>query len=152
MKIHQLFLVLILGGLLFTACKKEEPTSISNAPSIELIAVNTSTVQEFVDSLVFTISYRDGDGDLGIADADSTVIELIDNRDPENLVFGYHLSPRAPEGANLIIQGELEIVLKNVVILNSQANNETTSFDIRIKDRAQQWSNVLTTETITINR
>jgi hypothetical protein len=138
--------------LMLNSCKKEEQPTISEAPSITLLSVSSTTVQEFQDSLVFSISYTDGDGDLGVDDADSTVIELIDNRDPANLVFGYHLSPRAPAGSSLIVQGELQIVLDNVIILNSSANSETTTFDIRIKDRAQQWSNVVTTEEITIQK
>lgn len=145
---------LIIGSLILglTSCKKEEQPTISEAPTIELLAISSTSVQEFQDSLVFTISYIDGDGDLGIEDADSTVIELIDNRDPESLIFGYHLSPRAPEGASIIVQGELQIVLNNIIILNNNNSSETTTFDIRIKDRAQQWSKVLTTEEITISR
>lgn len=134
------------------ACKKKELPIITEAPTIELVMVSQNSIQEFQDSLVFTISYIDGDGDLGVENADSTVIELIDNRDPENLIFGYHLSPRAPAGSSLIVQGELQIVLNNVIILDNSASSETTTFDIRIKDRAQQWSNVVTSEEIRINR
>ncbi len=117
-----------------------------------MLAINKTEIKEFTDSLVLTIAYRDGDGDLGTASPDSTVIEITDNRDPQNLVFAYHLSPRSPNGRNLIVQGQLELVLKNIIILNSANNSETTSFSIRIKDRSQNWSNRVETENINIIR
>jgi hypothetical protein len=145
-------LLIIAASFIIYSCKKKEALTISEAPSIELLSVNQSQVTEFVDSLVFTISYRDGDGNLGTESPDSTVIELRDNRDSENLIFGYHLSPRSPNGSSLIVQGQLQIVLKNIIILNSANNSETTSFSIRIKDRAQNWSNMVESGEISINR
>jgi hypothetical protein len=138
--------------ILFFACKKKDNLIISDLPSIELVSVNKTEIKEFTDSLVFTVSYRDGDGDLGTESPDSTVIEIIDNRDPQNLVFGYHLSPRSPNGTNLIVQGQLQLVLKNIIILNSANTGESTTFSIRIKDRAQNWSNRVETGEISIVR
>ena len=147
---QKIFIISLL--CLFFACKKKDNLTISEVPSIELLSVNKTEIKEFRDSLVFTIAYRDGDGDLGTASPDSTVIEITDNRDPQNLVFGYHLSPRSPNGTNLIVQGQLQIVLKNIIILNSANNSESTSFGIRIKDRAQNWSNVVETGSINVIR
>jgi len=143
-----LFSIVLLNG----ACKKKDQLPISETPSILFKSLNKTTVQELNDSLVFTISYRDGNGDLGTTSPDSTVIELVDNRDPANLIFGYHLSPRSPNGAELIVQGELQIVLKNIIILSPTAGSETANFSIRIKDRAQNWSNVVQTGDLTILR
>lgn len=138
--------------ILFFACKKKDNLIISDLPSIELVSVNKTEIKEFTDSLVFTVSYRDGNGDLGTESPDSTVIEIIDNRDPANLVFGYHLSPRSPNGTNLIVQGQLQLVLKNIIILNSANTTESTTFSIRIKDRALNWSNKVETGQISIIR
>jgi hypothetical protein len=137
---------------MFFACKKKDNLIISDLPSIELLSVNKTEIKEFTDSLVFTVSYRDGDGNLGTESPDSTVIEIIDNRDPQNLVFGYHLSPRSPNGTSLIVQGQLQLVLKNIIILNSANTTESTVFSIRIKDRAQNWSNRVETGEISIIR
>jgi hypothetical protein len=137
---------------MFFACKKKDNLIISDLPSIELLSVNKTEIKEFNDSLVFTVSYRDGDGNLGTESPDSTVIEIIDNRDPQNLVFGYHLSPRSPNGTSLIVQGQLQLVLKNIIILNSANTTESTVFSIRIKDRAQNWSNRVETGEISIIR
>ena len=138
--------------ILFFACKKKDNLVISDVPSIELVSVNKTEIKEFTDSLVFTVSYRDGNGDLGTESPDSTVIEIIDSRDPQNLVFGYHLSPRSPNGTSLIVQGQLQLVLKNIIILNSANTSESTTFSIRIKDRAQNWSNRVETGEISIIR
>ena len=141
---NKLIIMLFFFGLGFTiSCKKKDVLPISESPSIELLSVNDTEIKEFSDSLIFTVSYRDGDGDLGTESPDSTVIELIDNRDPQNLIFDYHLSPRSPNGAELIVQGQLQMVLKNIIILNSANTSETTTFSIRIKDRAQNWSNTV---------
>ena len=138
--------------IMFFACKKKDNLIILDLPRIELLSVNKTEIKEFTDSLVFTVSYRDGDGNLGTESPDSTVIEIIDNRDPQNLVFGYHLSPRSPNGTSLIVQGQLQLVLKNIIILNSANTTESTVFSIRIKDRAQNWSNRVETGEISIIR
>ena len=143
--------------LFLSACTKEtfetiendiNPT-VSSTPEITLLGVNTNEVTEYTDSLVFTIEFLDGDGDLGSEDPDHATIELIDQRDPESLVFMYHLSPRAPD-ADIVIQGTIDIVLNNTIILDEANSSEATTFKIRIVDQAGNWSNEVETETITI--
>ncbi len=145
---------------LFPACDNEpkiteitindpNPT-ISNIPEIELDEVAPLAVRQFEDSIKFTISYIDGNGDLGTTDPDEHTIELIDNR--ANLLFTYHLSPRAPTGAEISIQGTLDIILENTIILDPMNTSETATFSIRIRDRAGNWSNTVTSEEITITQ
>jgi len=151
-------LIMILG---LGACTKqlddlideETPNgAISATPIIDSLALNTTSIQEYSDSLVLSFYFLDGDGDLGTNEADSTVIEVVDNRLPNDLIFNYHLSPRAPDGANVAVQGTLNIVLKNIIRLDSNNASETTTFSIRIKDRAQNWSNILVSPQVTINQ
>ncbi len=150
--------ILFFGILLLAACTKTNTTieegtplpAIGEEPEIELISVNPTTVQSYSDSIAFTVSYIDGDGDLGTEDPDITSIELIDQRAPNDLIFEYHLSPRTPSGTELSIQGMLTIVLENSILLDDANTSEETTFTIRIKDRADNWSNMIETETITI--
>ena len=143
---------------LLAACTKETTSMsendinppIGDAPTIELLQVTPTTAKQYVDSIAFTIQYQDGDGDLGTADPDIPSITLIDNRDPDILVFDYHLSPRTPEGAELTIQGELTVVLPNSILLDDSNQAETTTFSISITDRAGNESNIVETESITI--
>ena len=150
---------LLIFVLIFSACDDEpkitemtindpNPT-ISNIPEIELDKVAPLAVQQFKDSIKFTISYIDGNGDLGTTDPDEHTIELVDNR--ANLLFTYHLSPRAPAGAEISIQGTLDIILDNTIILDTMNTSETATFSIRIRDRAGNWSNTVTSEEITVS-
>ena len=143
-------------GLLFVfamlSCKKDAPQpnpTIENVPHIDFISVNKTAVTEFVDSLVFTIQYQDGNGDLGYENADSTSLELIDNRVP--LVEKYHIGLLAPIGAGVTIQGQLNVVLEHTAILADSVNSETTTYSIRMKDRSGSWSNTVVSPVITIS-
>ncbi len=148
------FLILTLA-----ACTKElddkmednnQQDPISETPAIELIAVSTNEVRAYEEPLIFKISYTDGDGDLGTNDPDVYSIELVDNRDPALFIFNYHLSPRIPDGNNLTVQGELDIVLDNSILLDDDNESEMTTFSIRVKDEAGNWSNVVETEAVEI--
>lgn len=139
---------------LLIACKKEQGNDplpkISNTPSILSVSINKSTINQF-DDLVFTISYTDGDGDLGTDDADEKSIFITDNRDT-SIVHAYHLPPLAPSGSNLTIQGSLNVTLQNVILLNQTNSAETANFSVKIKDRANQNSNIVTTTNVSINK
>jgi len=127
-------------------------TEITDDPVIELVSVTPTTVTQFEDAIVFTISYTDGNGDIGNSDADNTSLELVDNRDPSNLVESFHIPPVTPAGTTIMIQGTLEVFLDRTAILNDDNSSETTTFSIRLRDRAGTWSNTVTTGTITINQ
>ena len=58
-------------------------------------------------------------------------------------------APRAPEDAQVAIQGELEVEL-NALFLLGNGSEETTTYTLRIRDRAGNWSNTIITPTITI--
>ena len=89
---------------------------------------------------------------MGTEDPDVPSIELIDTRDPSVLKFDYHLSPRAPAGTEIKITGELNVVLNHTIIVDENNNTETTTFKIRIKDRAGNWSNEVETGVITVSK
>ncbi|MCB0625086.1 MAG: hypothetical protein KDC43_14525, partial [Saprospiraceae bacterium] len=76
-------------------------------PLIDLVAISADTLVEFQENLVLTISYKDGDGDLGTSDPDVNSIFVQDNRleKPDE----YYLPPLAPEEAKISIQGQLDL-------------------------------------------
>lgn len=143
---------------MFSACERNHTEYIDttdyelleNTPLLEFESISTTDVVEYADSITFTIFYQDGNGDIGTIDPDETTIELVDNRDAENLIFNYHLSPRAPAGAEIAIQGNLDIVLNHTIILDDDNSIEQTTFSLRIKDAAGNWSNVVESPTVTI--
>jgi len=154
--------ILILGLFIFLmACTKESRTIIDNnmpnpgasdIPEISLQSISSNQITVHTDSIAFIIEYTDGNGDLGEIDADINSIQLIDTRDENNLIFEYYLSPRAPVDSEITITGTLEIVLQNTILLEDSNDEEATTFKIKIKDRAGNWSNVVETEVIVISR
>jgi hypothetical protein len=104
-------------------------------------------VVQFGDRVKVRFSYKDADGDLGHADPDVATLEVKEARlEVPDL---YHVPPIAPEGAEVSVQGELEVEL-NALFLLGNGIEETTTYTLRIRDRAGNWSNSITTPTITI--
>ena len=97
---------------------------------------------------MFTIKYTDGDGDLGFEEADSMTVFLTDNRFP--IVNPFHVQPLSPLGTTISITGNLEIVLSNTILKDNASISESAVFEIKIRDRANNYSNVLITQAITI--
>lgn len=149
----------ILFLLLFSlSCKKKTTTidtdplgDISMIPEIELLEVAPLNVVQYEDSISFKIKYIDGDGDLGEQDPDIKSIFITDNRVPNDLIFDFHLSPRAPLDAEIAIQGELDIVLNNTILVDDGLSPETTTFSLYIVDRAGNQSNVIVSPQVTVN-
>ena len=134
------------------ACKKEkgnEPLpAISSTPEITGVTINSTSINQF-DDLLFSISYIDGNGDLGTDDADAKSIFITDKRD-NTIIHEFHLQPLAPIGQSIAIQGVLKVTLENVILLSQLNSSESVQFEVKIKDRAGNFSNATTTSNITI--
>lgn len=132
----------------FAACTKyEEVKSGNNTPSITYSGIIPLQVQQFEDSIKIKIKYKDGNGDLGDLNPDVLNISVKDNRLKKADL--YHLHALAPTDQELAIEGELTIRLKNTFLVGS-GNSEQTSYEVKIQDRAGDWSNVIVTDFITI--
>ena len=146
-------LLFIVVGSIFFGCKKDAQTTAlpttSVIPAIQLISITPTSVHQFTDSIKFDIQYIDGDGNVGDYSADSTSLIIIDNRNSA-LVNKFHIPPVTPQGSSIEVQGEFIAVLKSIILLNSSSSSEATTFSIKLKDRAGNWSNVITTPTVTI--
>ena len=147
-------LILLVGlVLLASSCKKDEGSEtippISAVPNISISALTPSSIDQF-DDLEFTIFYQDGDGDLGFIDADENSLFITDNRFP--LEHSFHVSPLSPPGSSITIQGEFKIVLQGVILKDQNSTSEAATFSVRMKDRAGNWSNVVTSAAVTIRK
>jgi hypothetical protein len=141
--------ILFLGGItLVVSCSKKE--EISNIPEIEFISVTPTMVTQFQDSLIFRISYKDGDGDLGENIDTVYNVFLTDSRN--NVAYKYRLQELAPLASNISIQGNVNIKLNGVGLLDENADQETASFSIYVKDRAGNSSNTVTSSVVTISK
>lgn len=145
--VHVLLTVLI--AFVFSSCKKEDGEDFNDPnPVIDLNGVSPSIATEFSDSLVFSIHYRDNDGDLGENDPAVKNLYLKDNR--IGIVYSYRIQQLAPSGSNVPIEGDLNVVLSTIARIDTTLAQETATFSIYVKDRADHTSNTITTGSITI--
>ncbi|MCE9539881.1 MAG: hypothetical protein K8R85_11780, partial [Bacteroidetes bacterium] len=100
----KLFILFVFWSLI-SSCKKDDSIEISTTPAIEFISITPSTAVEYLDKITITISYKDGDGDLGENSPDVKNLFLTDTRN--NVTYQYRVSQLAPSGAATAIQGTL---------------------------------------------
>ena len=142
------FILPVLFLSFYSSCKKDE-NIISAIPLIEFISVGPSQFIEYQSTLTFTISYRDGDGNLGENNPDVTNLFLTDNRN--NVTYKYRVQQLAPEGSSIAIEGKLNIVLNNTGITDN-SNSQTFTYSIYLVDRAGNTSNTVTTSAVTVTK
>lgn len=134
--------------VLLNACKKkEDEPAFGNTPNVTSVELNTSSVRAWQDSIVFTVRYNDGDGDLG---ENKEGIENLFIRDANTgVTTGFRIPQLAPENNKIKIQGSLEVVLRSVGKLGS--GNENTSFFVWVVDRAGNKSKETESIKITVS-
>ena len=132
--------------LVLQNCKKDTTNA---APVIKFISISATEVVQYKDSLEIKFEYSDANGDLGEINPDQNAIYVKDRRlsKPDY----YFIPPLAPPTSSVFIKGELIIKIKNTFLLGT-ALKETTNFEIKLKDRAGQWSNTIVTPEITIKK
>lgn len=140
---------LLLLALIWAGCKKKLPNGFSEEPEIRLVSVEPTSIQQFVDSIIITLEYKDGNGDLGFENPDSLSLRVQDSRltKPD----WYFVKPLAPPDSDVPIQGLLTFRLSGTFLLGN-GNQETTIFTIDLKDRSNNWSNQVQTPMITITK
>lgn len=136
----------VIAIFLLCACKKNKESSV---PVIKFVGVNSTDILQFKDSLVITFEYTDGDGDLGEIDPDKNSLQIKDRRLAE--ADYYFVKPLAPPGSKIHINGTIAIKVKNTFLLGT-GNSEVTNFDLKLRDRAGNWSNGISTPEITIKK
>lgn len=123
-------------------------TGISEIPEISFESVVPNVVVEYQDSLYFTISYRDGDGDLGENNTDENNLFLQDSRN--QVTYGFRIQQLAPDNAEIAIQGNINVTLPNAAIVNG-GTSESITYSIWVVDRAGNESNRVNSSTVTVN-
>jgi hypothetical protein len=106
-------LVALLGGAtLLQFCVK--PPDYPDEPRIEFVSLSTTVMPQRAlasDSVIITISYTDGDGDLGSTDGGSGVF-LLDGRD-EFPKPPFQIPAIEQQGTGNGISGEISVVVEN---------------------------------------
>lgn len=141
-----------LFSLLLLVCgctKKSDEPPFSIKPEIRFVSMKPQTVIAGRDSVAFQIEYQDGDGDLGDSKADAQNLFLTDTR--IHAVYPYRIPRIVPSDTKVPIKGSFTFSLPNTFLTDSVPSQQTT-FTIRIRDRAGNESNTLTTPALTIKK
>lgn len=142
-------------SLLFLLSCRRENVVFAVEPQIEFVSLQPAVVQEF-GTIVLTLRYKDGDGDLGGQPNNQPDLFLIDLRDSTLFPAGYdgiirYNMPKFYEGPlPQSIQGTIEVSIPGIVRLNPNAAQEQAQFQVYILDRAGHRSNDITTTIVTI--
>ena len=139
--------IILIISLLFFGCKKEELREDMDVPYISIKRITPKIVQEFTESVLLEIAYEDGNGDLGFQNPDVLSLSVQDSR--LNTPDFYHIPPLAPDGEEIYIKGTFNVYL-NTTFLIGVGSSEKLTYSVRIKDRAENWSNTVTSEEITV--
>ena len=156
MKKLPLFAVLLLSIAGFNACLN--PDSYPPEPAITGVVLSKSTIQNLSDDFVITLQFQDGDGDLGTTEAmPEANVFVIDKRD--QFVTNYSFVDISG-GGEQAISGSIDITISSEccrvisgIPCTPQANyppTDTVRYDVVIKDRAGNLSNVQTTPPLLI--
>ena len=163
-KISVFLLISILASLI--ACIKEEQYPLE--PSIEFGGFATARDITGKDSLgVISISYTDGDGNIGLYSWDTIeplkynfylkFMQLVNNQLVElkpvdtNLNFNARIPILTPVGRNKNIKGDINMYLE-LYFARQILQSDTIAFEIFIKDRDLNKSNVIKTPMFLIKR
>jgi hypothetical protein len=148
-----------------SACVK--PPDYPKTPVIEFIGLSKQELQQGMskgDSLTISLSYTDGDGDLGFPDTDPTASVFVrDDRDSFTK-FQYQLPYVDPQGAGNGISGEISIVLPTscCIFVTDEGQKlacdlvpasflyDTLYYFVKIRDRAGNESNEIKAGPITL--
>ena len=140
-------LIYILVGVLLLSCEKEEV--MSDTPIIDFISISPTTVQEYTDDIIITISYTDGDGDLGENNPDINNLFVEDNRN--GIEYKFRIPELSPSGSTITIEGNFNITINGTGITD-ESSSQKVDYSIYVKDRAGNKSNIITTSSITIQQ
>ena len=133
--------------VLLFSCEKEQV--ISDTPIIEFKSISPTTVQEYSDDIIITISYSDGNGDLGENNPDIHNLFVQDNRN--GIVYQFRIPHLAPDNNSIAIEGDFNITINGSGITD-ESSNQQVSYAIYVTDRAGNKSNSISTSSITIQQ
>ncbi len=147
-------------ALLMSGCDNSQP--FPDTPEITFVSVTPSEIAQLSGDVKVVFHYQDGDGDLGDDGSGSEfaqkTIFITDTRDimPDSLATSsYKIANLTPDTRKPSIQGEMEVSLLapfHCTFLGggSGCNDNEVTFEIYIRDRAGNVSNVIRSNPVTI--
>ncbi|MCW3071789.1 MAG: hypothetical protein JWO44_1679 [Bacteroidetes bacterium] len=161
MKLFNYILLLAVStALILPACVKEK--NFPPEPKIEFLRY-----QKYgSDSADCVITFKDGDGDIGLVDGDTVsaddfqmkylykdtdgVYKPFDAIDStavmDTLFYSYRVPDITPAGQYKALEGEIKAKLRSHPLYFP--GHTSVKFEIRLRDRAGHWSNITTSSEI----
>lgn len=157
-------LIILVTGTTLSSCLK--PTTYSEIPAIEY--------KEFLpsgDTAYLSITFTDGDGDIGLAEYEIqppydtssmfyynlfiNYYEKVDgvwqpglNDTGAPVKFNFRVPYLTPEGNNKALKGEIKVKLSPYYYNYTSPDSDTIKYIIQLADRALQLSNIVESEEI----
>ena len=139
-------IIILLIIVFFSNCKKDDS---ENVFMISIVSTSPLEIQEFQENIMVTLTYKHPEGFVGFSDPDYLSLEVKDSR--LNNPDYYHIIPVSPPNDVVSVQGELLLEIDAPFIFGNGLS-ETLTYDIRIQDTNEEWSNEVTTAVITVNK
>jgi len=134
---------------LFNACTN--PPDFSEVPEIEFVSVNKVLIHEQQDSINLVFSFKDGDGDLGVNQSDTSsntfITDIRSGKKP--FTYLYRLPYVSSKGSIKAISGQVSINIPGVTCVPGKTI-DTILYRIQIIDRAGHYSNIIESEKIVV--
>jgi hypothetical protein len=151
-----IFSLFVILSVFFAACVR--PPDYPIEPRIEFLGLSKNMVQQGLskDTLFLSVSFTDGDGDIGFQNNDSTLF-VVDTRRNGTRINDVQGLPSVPEqGAGNGITGEIRMRIYGGCCTNTlvpcsppfKYAQDTVIYEIYIKDRAGHESNRVKTPPI----
>ncbi|MDD5570839.1 MAG: hypothetical protein PHD97_06740 [Bacteroidales bacterium] len=164
-----LFVLIAISAVLYLSCKKKSP--YPSTPAIELRSFEKIPNGTSIDDKGYlTISFTDGDGDLGLDSYDTNPPfdksssnyfnyfirfkekqngNFVDITDSLPMTLNARFPRIESKTKNKSLKGYIEL---EIFINNYESPFDTVEFDVYIMDRALHKSNVISTPEIVINK
>ncbi len=104
-------------------------------------------VHEYKDSIIISISYIDGGGDLGDSNPTAKNVFVTDSRN--NITYKYRIPSLNPTNQDLNVQGIFNIHISNTFLISTDSV-EYLNYSVYITDRSGNISNTITTPEIKV--
>jgi hypothetical protein len=152
----------VLGLIPVTSCVKEK--SFPPEPKIEFVSYTAYGT----DSADCIISFKDGDGDIGLLEGDTTSADdyqlkyLYKGTDGQfhpfdkidttaamdTLFYSYRVPDITPDGQYKALEGQIKAKLRSSPVYFP--GHQVVKFEIRLRDRAGHLSNIVSTNEINV--
>ena len=139
-------IIFFLITVLVFGCKKDDN---EDTFTVNIISTEPLAITQFQENIMVKIQYMHPEGFVGFFDPDYLSLEVKDSR-LANADY-YHIIQVSPPNDNVNIKGELLLEIDAPFVFGNGLS-ETLTYDIRIQDLNQQWSNKVTTSVITVSK